>query len=90
MITSLGIDHFWDHINQIERQQGINEMIYQSLFTPIRKIIKFWRLLLVVNLPAKKKLLNTEESLAEVSALDSLSPRIGMSPEHSVKMESSQ
>ena len=51
---------------------GTRKMILRLLFIPILKTIRFWKLLLIVNLPRRKHHMSIEESLAASSALDSL------------------
>ena len=116
MITSLGIEKFWEHINEIERTidagtsfppynivrhdeenatiefavAGYKKDDIEITVHPHLKTIRFWKLLLIVNLQREKtKSLSIEESLAANSALDYLSPKIGMSPEPTARTESS-
>ncbi len=116
MITSLGIEKFWEHINEIERNIDAG-----TSFPPYNIIrhdeenatVEFavagykkddieivvhphpqnYKVLEVTSDressgERKKRFTSIEESLAASSALDSLSPKIGMSQEHTAKTES--
>ena len=118
MITSLGIEKFWEHINEIERNidAGTSFPPYNIIrhdmtkkTQPIEFAVAGYKKddieIVVHPHPQNYKVLEvtsdrepsgeeetslraSEESLAASSALDSLSPKIGMSREHTAKTES--